>query len=140
MPTLGENALLKMGPMLERFGERQPSYALCDETRSPPALRSGPTRSTPRSARGARLRASNAGLAAVLEPMLGVTFSPTRIRASEKINVIPSAAELKVDCRVPPGRGEEDVMRGIAEVLGQNGFEIDFTERMPANRSPVASS
>ena len=34
--------------------------------------------------------------------MLGVTFTPTRIRAPEKINVIPSRAELKVDCRAPP--------------------------------------
>ena len=54
----------------------------------------------------------------MFEPMLGVTFTPTRIRASEKINVIPSSAELKVDCRVPPGLGEEEVRRGIAEVLG----------------------
>jgi len=137
LPTLGENALLKMGPLLERFGERQPSYALCDETEA--LMRSlGADPEDPRSAVEG-LRASNPGLAAVLEPMLGVTFSPTRIRASEKINVIPSSAELKVDCRVPPGRGEDDVMRGITEVLGQNGFEIEFTERMPANRSPVAS-
>jgi acetylornithine deacetylase/succinyl-diaminopimelate desuccinylase-like protein len=54
----------------------------------------------------------------MFEPMLGVTFAPTRIRASEKINVIPSRAELKVDCRVPPGLGEAEVLRGIAEVLG----------------------
>ncbi|MDE3070750.1 MAG: peptidase dimerization domain-containing protein, partial [Acidobacteriota bacterium] len=61
------------------------------------------------------------------------------IRASEKINVIPSHAELRVDCRVPPGRGEEDVRRGIAEVLGEDGFQIEFTEQMPANRSPAGS-
>ena len=42
----------------------------------------------------------------MFEPMLGVTFAPTRISASEKINVIPSRAVLKVDCRVPPGLGE----------------------------------
>jgi len=41
------------------------------------------------------------------------------IRASQKINVIPSRAELKVDCRVPPGLGEQEVRRGIAEVLGE---------------------
>ena len=33
-------------------------------------------------------------LAIMFEPMLGVTFTPTRISASEKINVIPSRAEL----------------------------------------------
>jgi acetylornithine deacetylase/succinyl-diaminopimelate desuccinylase-like protein len=68
-----------------------------------------------------------------------VTFTPTRISASEKINVIPSRAELKVDCRVPPGLGEQEVRRGIAEVLGDDGFSIDFTERVVGNRSPMNS-
>jgi acetylornithine deacetylase/succinyl-diaminopimelate desuccinylase-like protein len=71
--------------------------------------------------------------------MLGVTFTPTRISASEKINVIPSRAELKVDCRVPPGLGEAAVLRGIAEVLGEDGFRIDFSERVVGNRSPMSS-
>jgi acetylornithine deacetylase/succinyl-diaminopimelate desuccinylase-like protein len=90
----------------------------------------------------ARLREVDARLAIMFEPMLGVTFTPTRIKASEKINVIPSRAELKVDCRVPPGLGEAEVRRGIAEVLGEqtpDGFQIEFTEQMAGNRSPIAS-
>ena len=76
----------------------------------------------------------------MFEPMLGVTFTPTRISASEKINVIPSRAELKVDCRVPPGLGEQEVRQGIAEVLGEeDGFRIEFTERVVGNRSPMES-
>jgi acetylornithine deacetylase/succinyl-diaminopimelate desuccinylase-like protein len=71
--------------------------------------------------------------------MLGVTFTPTKITASEKINVIPSRAELKVDCRVPPGLGEEAVKQGIAEVLGEQGFRFEFTEQVVGNRSPMAS-
>jgi acetylornithine deacetylase/succinyl-diaminopimelate desuccinylase-like protein len=76
----------------------------------------------------------------MFEPMMGVTFTPTQIKASEKINVIPSRAELKVDCRVPPGLGEAEVLRGITEVLGEDGFKIDFTERIVGNRSPTRSS
>ena len=78
----------------------------------------------------------------MFEPMFGVTFTPTRIRASEKINVIPSRAELRVDCRVPPGLGEAEVRAGIREVLGEEsagGWRIDFTEQVVGNRSPVAS-
>ena len=50
----------------------------------------------------ARLRAADLRLAIMFEPMLGVTFTPTRISASEKVNVIPSRSELRIDCRVPP--------------------------------------
>jgi acetylornithine deacetylase/succinyl-diaminopimelate desuccinylase-like protein len=139
MPGMGDNALLKMGPLLERFAARQPSYRLTVEPQA--FLRGiGEDADDPRAA-VARLRDADPRLAIMFEPMLGVTFTPTRISASEKINVIPSHAELRVDCRVPPGLGEEEVREGIAEVLGeQNGnWRIDFTERVVGNRSPAQS-
>jgi acetylornithine deacetylase/succinyl-diaminopimelate desuccinylase-like protein len=143
MPGMGENALLKMGPVLERFAARQPSYRPTDE---PLAFLRG-IGEDPDDPEGSlqRLRELDPRLAIMFEPMLGVTFTPTRISASEKINVIPSRAVLKVDCRVPPGLGEREVREGIAEVLG-DGMEseppewrIEFTERVVGNRSPVAS-
>jgi acetylornithine deacetylase/succinyl-diaminopimelate desuccinylase-like protein len=141
MPSMGVNALLKMAPLLERLGARQPAYELTAEPRAflaaigeDPADPAGSV---------ARLRAADERLATMFEPMLGVTFAPTRISASEKINVIPSRAVLKVDCRVPPGLGEEEVRRAIAEVLGstqpEEGFRVDFTERVVGNRSPMVS-
>jgi acetylornithine deacetylase/succinyl-diaminopimelate desuccinylase-like protein len=140
MPSMGENALLKMAPLLERLGARQPSYSPTDE---PLAFLSG-IGEDPADPSGSieRLRAEDQRLATMFEPMFGVTFTPTKISASEKINVIPSRAELKVDCRVPPGQGEEQVRAGIAEVLGVeqgSDWRIDFTERVIGNRSPVAS-
>ena len=137
MPAIGENALLKMAPLLQRLADRQPAYELTSE---PQALLRG-IGEDPSDAPGAvaRLRAADARLATMFEPMMGVTFAPTQIRASEKINVIPSRAELKVDCRVPPGLGEAEVLRAITEVLGEDGFKIDFTERIVGNRSPMQS-
>jgi acetylornithine deacetylase/succinyl-diaminopimelate desuccinylase-like protein len=138
MPGMGDNALLKMAPVLERLAARQPSYQLTDEPRA--MLEGIGEDPDDVGASIARMRAERAMLATMFEPMFGVTFTPTRISASEKVNVIPSRAELKVDCRVPPGLGEDAVRQGIAEVLGDDGFHVEFTERVVGNRSPVRSA
>jgi acetylornithine deacetylase/succinyl-diaminopimelate desuccinylase-like protein len=65
-------------------------------------------------------------------------MAPTIISASEKINVLPSAARLQVDCRVPPGHGEETARRRIREVLGDgDDYEIEFHEQVVGNGSPL---
>ncbi len=151
MPGMGENALLKMGPVLERFAARQPAYRPTEE---PLAFLRG-IGEDPQDPEGAvaHLRAADPRLAIMFEPMLGVTFTPTRIVASEKINVIPSRSELKVDCRVPPGLGELEVREALAEVLGPDSadssasppaatrppWRIEFTEQVVGNRSAMAS-
>jgi acetylornithine deacetylase/succinyl-diaminopimelate desuccinylase-like protein len=138
LPRMGDNALLKLGPLLERLGARQPSYSL---TEVPQAFLRG-LGEDPADAPGAvaRLQAADPRLATMFEPMLGVTFTPTRAAASAKVNVIPSRAELHVDCRVPPGLGEDDVHRAIKEVLGADGgFAVEFTERVVGNGSVIES-
>jgi acetylornithine deacetylase/succinyl-diaminopimelate desuccinylase-like protein len=137
MPSMGVNALLKMAPVLQRLAERQPAYRLTSEAHEMLAALNEDA-GDPADA-VARLRAADPRLAIMFEPMLGVTFTPTKISASEKVNVIPSRAQLKVDCRVPPGMGEDDVRAGIAEVLGDDGFHIEFSERVMGNRSPLAT-
>ncbi len=72
------------------------------------------------------------------EPMLGVTLTPTKASASEKENVVPSRAEVLVDCRVPPGIEEDVVRERIASVLGEGEYEIEFTETVVGNRSDFA--
>jgi acetylornithine deacetylase/succinyl-diaminopimelate desuccinylase-like protein len=141
MPGMGENALLKMAPVLEALAARQPGYRPTEE---PLAFLRG-IGEDPDDPQGSieRLRAADPRLAIMFEPMLGVTFTPTRISASEKINVIPSRAELKVDCRVPPGLGEAEVREDIASVLGDEAdgdWRMEFSERVMGNRSPIAST
>ncbi|HEV7937476.1 MAG TPA: M20/M25/M40 family metallo-hydrolase [Solirubrobacteraceae bacterium] len=125
MPKLGDNALLKLGPVLERFATRQPDLA---PTAEPLAfLRGvGEDESDPAGAL-ARLERIDPRLLQLLEPMFGVSFAPTKASASEKINVIPSKAELRVDCRVPPGLGEAETKQAIEQVLGGiEGLALEF--------------
>ncbi len=85
------------------------------------------------------LRERDPILAMMVEPMLGVTFAPTQASGSEKLNVIPSRATIGVDCRTPPGLGEDVVRRRIAEILGPDGYDVEFTELVVGNGSPVES-
>jgi len=72
-----------------------------------------------------------------------VTLAPTMIRASEKENVIPSRCTVRVDCRVPPGMGQDHVLRRVRELLGDEhadgGYSIEFSEEVVGNSSPPDS-
>ncbi|HKO28157.1 MAG TPA: M20/M25/M40 family metallo-hydrolase, partial [Solirubrobacteraceae bacterium] len=139
LPKTGDNALLKLGPVLELIAGARPSF---DLTEAPAALLSGLGLDPDDPADALELiGAAEPELLVLVEPMLGVTLTPTMAHASDKINVIPSRASLKVDCRVPPGLGEEAVWRRIAHVLGadaKQNYEIEFTEQVTGNSSPVA--
>jgi acetylornithine deacetylase/succinyl-diaminopimelate desuccinylase-like protein len=137
MPRMGDNALLKIGPILERFRSTLPGVDLTD-----PALAFvraiGLDPEDPAGA-VATVASHEPRLAAFLEANLRVTFAPTMASASEKINVIPSRAELRVDCRTPPGLGEEDALHRLHEVLGGDGYDVEFVEHTVGNASPVTS-
>ena len=131
-PKMGDNALLKMVPFLQAMGERQPPYDVTETPRALLAELGLPLDGDPAPVLDA-LRERDPILAVLVEPMLGVTLAPTRIFASEKINVIPSRARLAVDCRTPPGMEEAEVRARIVDVLGPNGYELEFTEKVVGN-------
>jgi acetylornithine deacetylase/succinyl-diaminopimelate desuccinylase-like protein len=141
MPAMGDNALLRMSSVLTRLGARQPAPDRYGAgITSLETLLEAPADDV--DAALAQVRATEPRLADLLEPMMGVTLAPTMIRASEKENVIPSRCTVRVDCRVPPGLGEDHVRRRIAEVLGAgdgNGYHIEFGEQVIGNSSPLES-
>ena len=153
VPGLGDNALLKLAPLLGRLGRQPAPEATPEGLAFLSALRGEELDEDPEQLAKAieSLRATAPEVVAYLvEPMLRVTLVPTQVRASEKENVIPSHAEVLVDCRVPPGMDEADARQRAVEVLGSpNGkgqenespavYELEFVEHAVGNRSPARS-
>jgi acetylornithine deacetylase/succinyl-diaminopimelate desuccinylase-like protein len=137
-PNSGDNALLKLGPLLQAMRDRKPAY---DVTDAPAALLAalGVQVDGDPDAALAHVRAQDPWLASFVEPMLGVTLAPTRAFASDKINVIPAHAELHVDCRTPPGMDRDVAKARIDEILGGEGYAVEFIEEVVGNSSPVGT-
>jgi acetylornithine deacetylase/succinyl-diaminopimelate desuccinylase-like protein len=134
MPRIGDNALSKLAPFIEALSDGRAELERSDEG---DAL-AGALGLDPETA-VSELEEADPRLAILFEPTLGVTFAPTMAAASEKINVIPARAQIEVDCRVPPGLGEEQVRRRLAERVGENGYEVSFGGSVAGNASPLES-
>jgi len=134
IPKIADNALAKLAPIVEAMTERRAEF---DRSPEPDALIEALGFDSGDLGRALEeIESRDPRVALLLEPTLGVTFAPTMIRASEKINVIPARAEVRVDCRVPPGLGEEHARRRLTEVVGEDGYEVEFLEDVVGNRSP----
>jgi len=140
IPGIGDNALLKLAPALQTLRKQPPIEPTPEGLAFVGALSERPIEDAGALADAVEsLRAKAPAVATYLaEPMLRVTLVPTRARASEKENVIPSVAEVLVDCRVPPGMGPEDVRERITGVLGplSGDIEVEFAEVVVGTRSP----
>ncbi len=142
IPGMGENALLKLAPLLGRLAEQPALEPTPEGVEFLGALLGRDLSGAGEDEIAAvveELRAASPLVATYLaEPMLRVTLTPTKAEASPKANVIPAHAEVLVDCRVPVGQAEGDVRERLEDILGGAGLpehEIDFTEADVGNRS-----
>jgi acetylornithine deacetylase/succinyl-diaminopimelate desuccinylase-like protein len=134
IPGVGDNALLKLAPLLESLREQPPHEATPDTELFLERLLGEAPQDLDKALD--QIRDTDPLLATLLaEPMLGITLTPTKAHASDKDNVVPSHAEVLVDCRVPPGIGEEVVRERVSAVLGEGEYEIEFVETVVGNRS-----
>ena len=66
-------------------------------------------------------------MALMLEAMLRNTFTPTILSAGTKINVIPSQAICRVDGRVLPGQSQEQALKELRRLVGEE-VEMEMEE------------
>jgi acetylornithine deacetylase/succinyl-diaminopimelate desuccinylase-like protein len=141
LPRIGDNALLKLAGYISALTEQPPpeptpvGEALLEALLGEPfpgdeGVRAGLD----------RLRAEQPLLADYLvEPMLGVTLTPTIAESGKKANVIPSEAEALIDCRVPPGYGADEALRQLEALIGEGDYSVEFSEAVVGNSSPMES-
>lgn len=141
LPKIGDNALLRLAGLIAGLSEQPPPQAtevgeallealLGERFSGDEGIRAGLD----------RLRAEQPLLADFfVEPMISVTLTPTIVQAGKKANVIPSSAEVLIDCRVPPGMGEDVARRDLAALIGDQGYEVEFSEAVVGNSSPLSS-
>jgi acetylornithine deacetylase/succinyl-diaminopimelate desuccinylase-like protein len=135
MPAIADNALVKAARLVERLGGYRPEPRLLPETEAfLRAVGSAPAGAGEALAAARRVHPLAAEL---IEPLLGPTFAPTLIHASDKRNVIPALCEVVVDCRLPPGDTPRDTERTIRAVLGEGDWELEWLEAQGGTRSPL---
>ena len=71
---------------------------------------------------------------ALLDPLLHNTVNATVVRGGDKVNVIPSEVELRLDARVLPGFGADDVRAEIGVAAG-DGLRLEVERSDPSGRA-----
>jgi acetylornithine deacetylase/succinyl-diaminopimelate desuccinylase-like protein len=136
MPGIADNALLKAARLLGRLDELKPEPVLGPEVE---ALLRTVTDESPSPERALELARSFSPLAAALvEPLLSLTVSPTMIEASRKRNVVPALCEVTVDCRLLPGQTTAEAERVVRGALGPGDYELEWIQAQGGTRSPFA--
>jgi acetylornithine deacetylase/succinyl-diaminopimelate desuccinylase-like protein len=136
MPGIADNALVKAAPLITKLGEHVPEQKLTPEVEGLLETVTGQRPSTPADAL-ARAREIGESFAEVVEPLLSMTLSPTKITASQKRNVIPAICDVTVDSRLLPGMTPDEQQAVVREVLGDGDFELEVLEAHGGTRSPI---
>jgi acetylornithine deacetylase/succinyl-diaminopimelate desuccinylase-like protein len=139
VPRIADNSLLKLAPIIEALGRAGHGPLELHPEAAATLSAIGIETNGDAGAALAELERIDPRLAVMLEPLMGVTFSPTMVRASEKVNVIPALAHLKVDCRVPPGHDETSVRAALEQIVPAGDWTMKFEEHVTGNRSPSES-
>ncbi len=145
VPSLGDNALLRLAPVISRLVEQpplEPTAAGLEFLQATIGRVVDTDNQGDLVAALAELRRVAPEAAAYMaEPMLRVTLVPTQVQAAPADNMIPASAEVVVDCRVPPGLGADHVLAKVEEVLGTQdpNIELEFDDDTIGNESPYES-
>jgi acetylornithine deacetylase/succinyl-diaminopimelate desuccinylase-like protein len=137
MPGIADNALVKAAGLIERLAAFRPEPRLEPELATFLQLLVGRDVSAEEALDVARAVHPLAG--ELVEPLLGMTVSPTIISASQKRNVIPALCELICDTRLLPSETQAEAESLLREVLGTGDYDFEWIEGQGGTRSPLGT-
>jgi acetylornithine deacetylase/succinyl-diaminopimelate desuccinylase-like protein len=138
MPGISDNALVKAARLIERLAEYRPEPRLEPEVAGFMRLLVGRDVGAEEALEVARGVNPLAG--ELVEPLLGLTLSPTMISASQRRNVVPAVCEVVCDCRLLPGQTQDEAEQTLHGVLGDGDYELEWIEGQGGTRSPLDTS
>ena len=135
MPGIADNALVKAANLIQRLGEFRAEPRLEPEVAGFMKAVAGEV--PPADEVVARATEVHPLAAELVEPLVGMTVSPTMAKASQKRNVIPALCEVTVDCRLLPGQSQAEAEPVLRELLGEGDYELEWIEGQGGTRSPM---
>ena len=136
MPSIADNALVKAAPLVAQLGAFDVEPQLIPEVEGFLAAHFGEVPATASALDAARAVSPLA--AELIEPLLGMTVSPTMASASGKRNVIPALCEITVDVRLLPGQTPAQAETALRACLGEGDYELVNTEAQGGTRSAIS--
>jgi acetylornithine deacetylase/succinyl-diaminopimelate desuccinylase-like protein len=133
MPGIADNALVRAAGLVERLASLATEPRLLPETEAFFTAVFGAVPTADEIA--ARLEELDPTIAAMVEPMLSMTVSPTMIEASRKRNVVPALCQVTCDCRLLPGQTQEEAEAVIRRGIGDGGYQFRWIEAVGGTRS-----
>ena len=135
MPGIADNALVKAARYVDLLGSYVPEPTLIPEARR--MLETVLGEAPPAEEAVARAYALHPLLAAIVQPLVALTLSPTMIEASRQRNVVPGVCEVTVDCRLLPEQTPAAAEPLIRAALGEGDYELEWQEAVGGTRSPL---
>jgi len=135
MPSIADNALVKAAPLIERLGRFAVEPELIPEVEAFFQAALGHVPAPADALATARSASPLAG--ELVEPLLGMTVSPTKAQASGKRNVIPAVCEIEIDVRLLPGQLPAAAEAALRACLGEADYELVHLTRHGGTRSEI---
>jgi acetylornithine deacetylase/succinyl-diaminopimelate desuccinylase-like protein len=136
MPGIADNALVKAAGLVQRLAALRPEPQIGPELEL--FLRALLGEVPPASEAVERAAAVDQAARHLVEPLTGMTLSPTIVSASRQRNVIPALCEVTVDCRLVPGQTQAEAEALIRGALGDDrSWELEWIEGQGGTRSAL---